>query len=116
MLARFSKFGRRLRQFGEKVAGGVRSIGNKAGDFLMSASGAIAMLNPKLGARTAALGAAAKGVGTLGAMAENAIQGRGLDIAGIKDTARSVAQHGRAVAQAYNSVGGARSSALERGR
>lgn len=106
----FSKFGRSLRSMGTKISHGVRTVGNKVGNFLLGATPVLASIpgiGPEAAALSASLGGAAKGVGALGGVAENALAGKGLDLGAARAGAG-------AVKDAYKSIRG-RGSRLERG-
>eukprot|EP00873_Tetraselmis_striata_P022524 jgi/Tetstr1/442788/TSEL_030872.t1 len=106
----FSKFGRSLRTFGQKLSHGVRAVGNKVGDFLLGASpvlAAIPGIGPEAAALSASIGGAAKGVGAIAGAAEGALSGKGVDVGAVRGGAG-------AVRDAYRRARG-RGSAIERG-
>ena len=51
-----------VRQFGNKVLGGVQSVGQKVGNFATKAAPALASLNPELGVAAEAAGKIAQGI------------------------------------------------------
>ena len=110
-----------LRRIGEKVAGGVRTIGSKASTFLMKAAPAVAAFGaPGLSAGMVAASGIGRGVTTVAGLAQDALRG-GVSVQSaqdgvrtVTDTARSMQQQAVALKQAYHGTKGRVASEIER--
>ena len=96
-----------LRNIGQKVAHGVRVVGNKLGGWMLSAAAPVAAFNPVLGAGIASAGAIARGIGGIAGGVEGVLDGKAPDLNSMKG-------HAAAVRSAYGQMRGPRSN-LERG-
>lgn len=111
-----SKLGRTVRTLGTKLTHTARTVGNKVGNFLLGATpvlAAIPGIGPEAAAFSASVGAAAKGVGSLAGVAENALAGRGLDIGAARAGFDQAKSGVGAVKSAYGAIRG-RGSQLEK--
>jgi hypothetical protein len=98
----------KFRSIGEKVAHGVRSVGNKVGGWLLSAAAPVAVFNPALGAGLASAGAVATGIAGIAGGVEGALTTGRVDAAAVKG-------HADAVRAAYGQMRGQLRSQIERG-
>lgn len=113
-----SKFGKTLRRFGEKLSGGVRALGNKAGDYALGAAPVLGMIpgvGPELAAGAAAFGGVAKGVAGLAGAAQGALRGN-LDINAARESLSGIRTGTADVREAYGKASGTVRSTLERMR
>jgi hypothetical protein len=109
----WSKLGSRVRQIGQKIVHGVRSIGSKVSSVALRAAPALAAINPNLGAAAAAVGGVAGGVASIAGVADGVLSGKESLTA---DTVNSVKSQAAAVRSAYSQGRKAVGSMLERSR
>ena len=102
----FSKFGKGLRFLGEKMSSGASWLGHKVGGALLSASPAISMFAPQVGAGVASAGAVLKGVGTLGDAGTALLKGGDINTHAIRRTVDQIRSDAGAVRSAYQAVRG----------
>jgi hypothetical protein len=108
----FARFLReKLQKFcsiGEKVAHGVRAVGNMVGGWLLSAAAPVAAFSPALGAGLASAGAVATGIAGKAGGVEDALTTGRVDASAVKG-------HVDAVRAAYGRMRGQLRSQAERG-
>ena len=109
----WTKLGTRVRQIGQKIVHGVRTIGSKVSSVALRAAPALAAIDPRLGAAAAAVGGVAGGVAGLAGVADNVLSGKESVSA---DTVNSIKSEAAAVRTAYGQGRAAVGSMLERRR